>query len=240
MAVLVLGATGTTGKLVAKLLLAKGYEVSALVRSLDRVDSELLSHKCMSVTEQTILDLTENDQIELVRNYDAVICCLGHNLTFKGIYGHPRRLVADTTQRICRAITTLQREKPIKFILMSTTGYQNTLGGETVTWQHSAIIELLRLTLPPHVDNEEAARYLQHQIAEVGSPVEWVAVRPDSLTDESRVTEYTLHPSPTSDPLFASRQTSRINVAHFMAELVSNDSLWQQWKFDLPVIYNKI
>jgi hypothetical protein len=32
---------------------------------------------------------------------------------------------------------------------------------------------------------------------------------------------------------------SRINVAHFMARLAVEDELWQEWKGQMPVIYNK-
>jgi len=42
----------------------------------------------------------------------------------------------------------------------------------------------------------------------------------------------------TRSALFASGVTSRINVAHFMANLITDDHLWQQWKGRMPVIYN--
>jgi hypothetical protein len=30
-----------------------------------------------------------------------------------------------------------------------------------------------------------------------------------------------------------------INVGHFMAELITDDELWNQWNGQMPVIYNK-
>jgi len=33
--------------------------------------------------------------------------------------------------------------------------------------------------------------------------------------------------------------TSRINVANFMAELITDDTLWSTWKGQMPVSYNK-
>jgi hypothetical protein len=69
--------------------------------------------------------------------------------------------------------------------------------------------------------------------------MEWVAVRPDSLTDEDQVTPYELHASPTRSALFNPGKTSRINVGHFMAQLLADQDLWTQWKGQMPVIYNK-
>ncbi len=64
-------------------------------------------------------------------------------------------------------------------------------------------------------------------------------MRPDGLTNEDRVTKFTVHPSPTRSPLFDAGKTSRINVAHFMAELIFDDALWAAWRGKMPVIYNE-
>ena len=69
--------------------------------------------------------------------------------------------------------------------------------------------------------------------------IEWVVVRPDSLIDVGQVTAYELHPSPTRSAIFDPGKTSRINVGHFMADLITNDDTWQQWQGQMPVIYNK-
>jgi len=34
-------------------------------------------------------------------------------------------------------------------------------------------------------------------------------------------------------------QTSRINVAHFIAELLTAEAAWEQWKGRMPMIYNQ-
>jgi hypothetical protein len=69
--------------------------------------------------------------------------------------------------------------------------------------------------------------------------VEWVAVRPDSLTNEDTVTAYELHASPTRSAIFDPGKSSRINVAHFMADLITDPHTWNEWKGQMPVIYNK-
>jgi len=92
--------------------------------------------------------------------------------------------------------------------------------------------------LPPHVDNENAADFLRTQIGQNDKAIEWVAVRPDALTDEKEVTEYNVHTSPIRNAIFDSGATSRINVGNFMAELILNESTWLKWKGRMPVVYN--
>jgi hypothetical protein len=100
------------------------------------------------------------------------------------------------------------------------------------------MIALLRLFLPPHADNEQAAEYLRTVISKKDKAIEWSAVRPSSLIDEEQTSEIEIYASPTRS-IFKDGEISRINVGHFMADLITNDELWQQWKGQMPVIYNK-
>jgi hypothetical protein len=154
------------------------------------------------------------------------------------MYGHPRRLVADATHRLCEAVKANQPQAPVKFVLMNTTGNRNRNLDEKQSFGEKIMVGLLRVLLPPQADNEQAAEYLRIQIGQKDAVIEWVAVRPDGLIDEDAVTEYTAHPSPTRSPIFDPGKTSRINVGHFMAELITDDATWQQWKGQMPVIYN--
>ena len=97
---------------------------------------------------------------------------------------------------------------------------------------------MIRSLLPPQLDNENAADFLRTQLGQNNSLIEWVAVRHDSLVDEDKVSKYELHPSPIRSAIFNSGKTSRINVGHFMAELITDDETWQLWKGQMPVIYN--
>jgi hypothetical protein len=67
-----------------------------------------------------------------------------------------------------------------------------------------------------------------------------VAVRPDTLINEDIVTEYEIYASPARSALFNPGKTSRINVGYFMAKLIVDNELWNKWKGQMPVIYNKI
>lgn len=102
------------------------------------------------------------------------------------------------------------------------------------------MIWLLRALLPPHLDNERAADYLRTRVGQDDGAIEWAAVRPESLTDESEVTEYKISPSPTQSAIFGDGTTSRINVAKFMADLITDDRVWSEWKGSMPLIYNKL
>lgn len=240
---LVVGATGATGRLLVEQLLADGHHVKVIVRSADRLPPSPPpaggGDVRLTVMEASLLDMSPAELAAFVRGCDAVVSCLGHNLTFKGLLGPPYRLVTEATRRLCEAIQTNGVEPPTKFVLMNSTGCRNRDLHERISFAQHVVIGLLRLLVPPHADNEAAADYLRTQVAEAAPLVEWVAVRPDALTHEDAVTDYELHPSPTRSAIFNSGKTSRINVAHLMAKLITDEELWTSWKGKTPVIYNK-
>lgn len=239
MNILVVGATGATGRWLVKQLLDRGHAVKVIVRSPNSLPETIRQHERLIVIQASLLDLAAGALAEHVQGIDAVASCLGHNLSFKGIYGHPRRLVTEATRRLCTAIKANRPEKPVKFVLMNTVGNRNRDLQEPISFAQHLVIGLLRLMLPPHVDNEQAADYLRTQIGQHDKLIEWAAVRPDSLLDENEVTAYDIYPSPIRSAIFDPGKTSRINVAHLMAELITDDAIWQQWKGKMPVIYNK-
>jgi len=239
MTTLVVGASGATGRLLVEQLLNRGQNVKVIVRSTRNLPEFLKNHDHMSVIHASVLDLSDAEMAQHLKGCDAVASCLGHNLSLKGIYGHPRRLVTEATRRLCHAIKVNKSEAPTKFVLMNTAGNSNRNLHEPISFGQRCVVGLLRLLLPPHVDNERAADYLRTRIGQNGGAIEWVAVRPDTLINEDEVTEYEVHSSPTRSAIFDAGSTSRINVAHFMARLITEDDLWNKWKGQMPVIYNK-
>ena len=239
MTTLVVGASGATGRLLVAQLLDRGQNVRVIVRTLNSLPEAVKDHENLTVIQASVLDLSDAELVQHVKGCDAVASCLGHNMTFKGIYGQPRRLVTDATRRLCNAIKANKPEATVKFVLMNTTGNRNRDLSEPVSFGQMCAIGLIRLLLPPHVDNEKAADYLRTEIAQNDSVIEWAAVRPDGLIDEGEVTEYEIHPSPTRSAIFDAGTTSRINVGHFMAELITDQDTWAKWKGQMPVIYNK-
>jgi hypothetical protein len=238
MTILVVGASGATGRLLVEQLLSQGQKVRVIVRSLDSLPGLFHNNEDLSVIQADLLDLSDAEMAQHVKGCDAVASCLGHNLSLKGIFGKPRRLVTDAVRRLCGGIRENAPGEPVRVVLMNTTGNSNRDISEPISFGQKCVIGLLRLLLPPHVDNENAADYLRTQIGQEDRMIEWAVVRPDTLIDETEVSEYEAHPSPIRSAIFDAGKTSRVNVGHFMAELISERETWIKWKGQMPVIYN--
>jgi uncharacterized protein YbjT (DUF2867 family) len=235
--VLLLGATGRTGGRVLTQLLARGVAVRAIVRSAKRLPPKATQDPNLTVIEASLLSLTDEELQRLLRGCDAVVSCLGHVLSFRGVFGQPRDLVARATARGCRAIEALRPETPVKFALMSSVSVNRPGGLDTRRGRgERAVVWLIRGLLPPAKDNQRAADFLQEEVGTSHRYVQWVAVRPDSLLDGD-VTEYTLHEGLVNS-LRAPGSSNMANVAHFMCELVTNAGLWERWRGKAPVIVN--
>lgn len=252
MKVLVLGATGATGRLVVQILLQQHHEVIALVRTKAVRDNEgrytepltpLATKFATQLTQVEGTALTLNDAVlsEWVERVDGVVSCLGHNLTFKGLFAAPRMLVRDSIKRIVN-LSTNKRTAPLKIVLMNSSGVRNKNNHEPISFMQHLVLSLLRVLLPPHRDNEQAANYLRTlNIPSNNIPnhkVEWVSVRPDALINHTQASEYSLYPSPIRSAIFDAGKVSRINVATAMSHLLTDAKLWEEWKGEMPLIYN--
>lgn len=239
MTTLVLGATGATGRLLVQQLLDRGEVVRVIVRAPESLPEAVRAHERCEVVHASLLDLSDSELGTHLRGCRAVVSCLGHRMTFAGVFGPPWRLVTEALRRVARAARSGGASEPVRLVLMSTTGVRDRALGERISFAQTCVIALLRLLVPPHADNERAAAVLQREIAADDPALEWVAVRPDGLTDADAVTAYDVHPSPTRSAIFDAGSTSRINVAHFMANLVTGDEAWRTWKGRMPVIYDR-
>lgn len=237
MTTLVVGASGATGKLLVEQLLESGQRVKIVVRSTSNIPDNWNNNDQLTIIKENISEITVDEMSEYIADCQAIASCLGHNLTWKGIYGKPRNLVAASVGLLCKAIERNAPNKPIKFVLMNTAGNRNRDLNEPISVSERIVIGLLRLLLPPHPDNEKAADYLRKKIEPDNPHIEWVTVRPDSLINEEYVTEYSLHKSPTRSAIFNPGNTSRINVANLMSRLITDEKLWIKWKGQMPVIY---
>ncbi len=236
MTILVVGATGMTGRSLVAQLLGKNHKIRVIVRSSHKLPAEVLENSNTTVIEASVLDLTDQQMAEHARNCDAVVSCLGHVVDFKGIFGDPKKLCTDATRRLCDAIKKDSPPKPTKFILMNTVGVRNPDLEEKRTWFERGLLLFLRYTLPPHRDNETAAGHLRRHVTKENEHIEWCCVRPDSLVN-AEISPYDIKESPITG-LLTGRPTARSNVAHFMTELIENAELWETWKFRMPVIMN--
>ena len=236
MTILIAGATGTTGRPLVEQSLALGHTVRVIVRSRERLPAAVLEHPNITVIEASILDLSDEQMGDCVKGCDAVVSCLGHILSFKGIFGAPRKLCTDATRRLCAAIETNRPSSPTKFILMNTVGVSNPSLNERRGFFERVVLTLLRWFLPPHNDNETAAQHLHETVGKQSEYLEWCSVRPDSLIN-AEVSPYDVTESPVTG-LFTGRPTTRSNVAGFMTQLIEDEALRDTWKFKMPVIIN--
>ncbi|NKB36426.1 MAG: NAD(P)H-binding protein [Gammaproteobacteria bacterium] len=234
--VLVVGATGKTGRSLVEQLLDKNHEVRVIVRSPDKFPPEVLQNANLRIVKAAVLDLSDNEICEQVEGCHAVVSCLGHVMDFKGMFGHPRKLCTEATRRLCEAIEKSSPPEPTKFILMNTVGVKNPDLEEKRSCFEKGLLALLRHTIPPHSDNETAVDYLIGNIERENKYIKWCSVRPDSLIDAG-LTEYEIIESPNTG-IFSGRPTSRSNVAHFMTELIENAEVWDTWQLRMPVIMN--
>ncbi len=234
MQVLVLGSTGQTGYQVVKQLLENDIPVKTIARTTDKFAS-FDKNGNLQVIKASILDMADNSLKEILADIDFTICCLGHNISLKGIWGKPHFLVTEALKKI--HLNTDNKGQTKKLILMSTTACLNDDKQERFSFGEEIVMGIMRCLLPPQRDNEEAVKFLK-SIDQGDHRLEWIAVRPDTLVAEEQVTNYEIFESPQKSPVFNAGKTSRINVAHFMMQLVCNDELWTGWKYKMPVIYN--
>jgi hypothetical protein len=235
--VLLVGGTGRTGRRVLQQLLGRGTRVRAVVRSGSRLPPEAAGDPGLTVIEASLLSLPNDEMRRHLVGCDAVVSCLGHVLSLKGIFGPPHDLVTRATTRLCRGIESLEPAAQVKLILMSSVSVHRPRGLDTRRGAlERAFLRVLRGVLPPARDNQQAADFLLEKIGPDNPFVQWAVVRPDSLV-EGEVSEYTLDEGLVNS-LFAPANTNMANVAHFMCELVTNPKTWDDWKSGMPVVVN--
>lgn len=236
--IFVAGATGATGRLLVRDLLARGHAVRVIVRAADRLPKDVREHVNLTVWEAGLFDIAPAALAERVAGCDGLASCLGHTVSLKGVFGPPRRLVTDAVRRLCAAAIANEPAKPVRFVLMNSAGCRNRDLDEPTPFAHRLVIALLRHLVPPHADNEQAAECLRTTIGQDHPAIAWAAVRPDSLVDADAVSDVAVHASPTRSAILNPGQTSRINVARFMADLLTQDAPWTTWQGRMPVLYN--
>eukprot|EP00239_Pterosperma_sp_CCMP1384_P005150 CAMPEP_0197851592 /NCGR_PEP_ID=MMETSP1438-20131217/18405_1 /TAXON_ID=1461541 /ORGANISM="Pterosperma sp., Strain CCMP1384" /LENGTH=227 /DNA_ID=CAMNT_0043465235 /DNA_START=214 /DNA_END=894 /DNA_ORIENTATION=+ len=227
MKVLVLGGTGGVGKLVVSDLLSRRIEVKVLVRSPDKLADLKATYKDqLDIIPGTALDVGQSTLATYLQDCEFAVSCLGHTLSWSGVYGAPRLLCFDTVRLVCQAAET--NRKKLKLIILSSAGCDNPNGSETPRgWGEWTVLELLKLLVPPHKDNVMASRYLGQDIGEHNEFVSWVAVRPDDFL-EGEKSDYVLHEK-LANGLFNAGKSTKANIAHFFGDLVEKPEIWKAW-----------
>lgn len=115
-------------------------------------------------------------------------------------------------------------------------GVANPNGNDNVRPRFErTLLWLIRYMIPPHADNELAAAHV-NSLGTNG--LEWSVVRPGDLID-GEVSEYVLEEKPRPGLFDSSSPATRANVAKCMVDMILNDTTWQEWKFQMPVLHDK-
>ena len=155
MTTLVVGATGATGKQLVEQLLNMGQKVKVIMRPMGKIPDNWQNNDKISIIKACISKISVSEMINYMDDCRSVASCLGHNITLKGIFGKPRKLVTDAVKLLCIAIQKNSPDKPIKFVLMNTTANRNRDLNEPISIGEKLVMSLIRLLVPPQLDNEK-------------------------------------------------------------------------------------
>jgi putative NADH-flavin reductase len=197
--VLIIGATGGTGRQLVAQALERGHEVTALVRDPAALD---LTHDRLRVVRGDVLDPAS--LVDATRGQDAVISALGHKKYFP-----PNRILSDGTRNIMRAMDVCGVRR---FICETALGTGDATGRLGLYYT----LFVIPVILPAYFWDKTRQEQLVAQ-----SRLDWVIVRPGALTDGGRSGKYK-HGARVGSFLRTVR-ISRADVAHFMLNQLTDD-----------------
>jgi nucleoside-diphosphate-sugar epimerase len=233
--VLLLGATGRTGGHVLTQLLERGLPVRVVVRSADRLPAAAVGSPLLTVVTADLSELTAPQWQGLLEGCDTVISCLGHRTNPRGIFGPPRDLLRRAVRNVAAAVAASPRTSPVRLILMTSVSVNQPDHADTRRgFGQRAFLRVLGALIPPTRDNQRAADHLARELGSDDPGLQWVVVRPDTLT-EGDVSGYAVHDGIVAS-LFRPDHTRMANVAHFMCELTTDTQAWQRRRGGMPVI----
>lgn len=200
MRLLVIGATGGTGKQLVQQALAQGHQVTALVRTPAKLE---IAHARLRVLRGDVLDEASIETAML--GQDAVLSALGHTVFYK-----PTTILSEGTRNIMRAMKSCEVRR---FVCESSLGV-----GDTV-WRLGLLASLLfvPLILPFYLRD----RLRQEELI-TRSKSEWIIVRPSVLTNAPATGCYR-HGLQIGNYLLGNR-VSRADVADFMLKQLHDDT----------------
>jgi NAD(P)-dependent dehydrogenase (short-subunit alcohol dehydrogenase family) len=218
--VLVLGATGRVGHAATLALLREGHDVRAVVRSAARLPADLAAYvrddkadaaatrARLFPLEASVSDMSVAAMADAMRGADAVIQCLGHRLTFDGVFGEPRFLCRDaaalvfdaadaidpnpaaeifsgggpedTPESVAAAVAAATAaRRPARFVLLGSAGADNPAGTDPERGgAEKLLVAAIAAAIPPFADTVAETRYL--------------ADRPRPRDDDATVMRWTL------------------------------------------------
>lgn len=200
--VLIVGATGGTGRQLVGQALERGYAVTALVRNPSKLQ---LEHPQLSIIQGDVLDYISVEKA--MRGQEAVLCALGHKRFF-----YPTFILSEGTRNLLRA---MEAQGVRRLVCESSLGIGNSVGRMGLYYT----LLIIPIILPFYFwDKTRQERII------AASRVEWVIVRPGALTNRKKRGSYR-QGNQVGSFLWTVR-ISREDVADFMlSQLADNKNL---------------
>jgi putative NADH-flavin reductase len=198
--VLIIGATGGTGRQLVAQALERGYAVTALVRDPSRLQ---VDHPQLTVIQGDVLDQGSVDAA--MRGQEAVLSALGHKRFF-----YPTRILSEGTRNILRA---MEAHGVPRLVCVTSLGIGDSAGRMGLYYT----LFVIPVILPFYFwDKTRQERLIAR------SDLEWVIVRPGALTNGDKRGRYR-HGRKVGSFLLTVR-ISRADVADFMLHQLESDT----------------
>jgi putative NADH-flavin reductase len=198
--ILIVGATGGTGRQLVMQALERGYAVTALVRDPSRLQ---VDHPQLTVIQGDVLD--EGSVETAMRGQEAVLSALGHKRYF-----YPTCILSDGTRNILRAMET---HGVRRLVCETSLGIGDSAARMGLYYTLFVIPAILPLYF---WDKTRQERMIAR------SSVEWVIVRPGVLTNGEK-RDRSRHGRDVGSFLLTVR-ISRADVADFMLNQLASDT----------------
>jgi len=197
--ILIVGATGGTGRQLVAQALERGYVVTALARDPSRLQ---VTHPHLTVVRGDVLDDASVEAA--MRGHDAVLSALGHRRYFG-----PTRILSRGTSNLLRA---MEAHGVSRFVCETSLG----IGDSAFRMGLYYTLFVIPVILPFYFwDKTRQERMI------AASRVPWVIVRPGALTDGAK-RGVARHGSDIGSSLWTVR-ISRADVAAFMLDQLESD-----------------
>ena len=199
MKIIVFGATGGTGKKLVEQALEQNHQVTAFVRSPEKMDLQNQSN--LKIFKGDVLNL--NQVVKAVENQEVVFCNLGTPASDKS------ELRTAGTNNIVKA---MQANNVKRMICQTSLGFGDSK--EVLPW-HMKYLIVPFILKHAFKDHEQQERVIEK------SELNWTIVRPGNMTNGKKTGVYKHGFKPTEK---IKLKISRNDVSHFMLNQINNNT----------------
>jgi putative NADH-flavin reductase len=195
----IFGSTGGTGRQVLEQALEQGHDVTAFVRSPEKLNQK---HEKLRVVKGNVLDFASVERA--IQGQDAVLCTIG-----LPAFMDKSNLRANGTKNIIRA---MEKTGVKRFICQSSGGVGDSRDTLPFLMKYLIVPFMLRRVF---ADHEIQENYIKE------SQLDWIIARPTTLTDGEHTGSY--QHGYTADNKTVTSKISRADTADFMLEQLANN-----------------